>query len=756
MTLRKSILRQIKEKKFQYVGVIVLLLVSIMLYVSMSMAISTLDNRNNEFKEENHQEDFHFILAEDIESTQLTKWEETYNLQLEERMYADVTFETDTTLRLFTQTEKVNEPYISEGDPPLGEGEIALSPVFAEANNVKVGDSISIKDTALKVSGLVYLPDYIYVLKREDDLFNDPNSFGIGITNQSTMKLLSNNITTHYIGDDATHKEIDAFKKDVSSNYSLLKWLDASDNPRIQFVESEIESSSAMITTLPLFILALSVMMALMIMKRQLETQRKEIGTLMALGYRKNELIRHYLTQAAFIGMVGSVLGIVIGAAMSVPFTNLYSNYYNLPSISYFDWDLKVLVIGFVIPNIVLLIMSFYVISKPLKQSPLQLLTPKDMSTGKKSAIEKLPFFRKGSFISRFRLRLMIRSKTRAVYIFFGVMFSTILLIFGFITYNSMDNLMETTYKDVFQYDYGIYYKSLQNEETNENVTPFTTSEIIVEKVNGKQSDLDQKGTIYGIPPETSQINLLNQEETSLNNLTSEGFIISKPLATILGIEKGDTITVSNNFNESTLTKEVQGVSNIYIGNSLYYELPKVNEFLGYPSDVYTAKWSDVKPDDSKSIMFVEDKQEAMKNFESTSALTRNSVVGMAVFAVVIGVIVLTLITNLIVEENSPSISLLKVMGYKDNEVSKLILNVYTPIVFASYFLSIPIAYVSIDQLMKSLVSETGFSLPINLSFFSIIIGFIIIIITYYVSLFFSKRKLKRISLQEALKKQQD
>ncbi|QHE52651.1 ABC transporter permease [Pontibacillus sp. HMF3514] len=758
MILRKSILRHITEKKFQYFGVIVLLLISIMLYVSMSMAISTLDTRNQQFKESYNQEDFHFIVSEDIHEEQLSAWEDNFDVQLEKRSYTDVEYQSeDTTLRVFSLTDEINKPYISEGELPEKQGEIAVSPPFAKAHNLKVGDSINVNNQELKVTGMMYLPDYIYILERVSDLINDPKSFGLAITGKDTLNNLSNKSVAQVMGEGLSEEEIASFKDNVVENYSLLRWMNSNENPRIEFVESEIESSEAVITTLPLFILVLSVMMVLMILKRQLDLQRKEIGTLMALGYRKKELMRHYLSHAGVIGIIGTLLGLIAGAVLSIPFTNLYSEYYNLPSISYFDWDVMVLVIGFIVPNVVLLIMTYFVIRKPLKQSPLDLLSPKDVSKGKKSMFERLPFFKKGNFISRFRLRLLVRKKTRAIYIFIGVMFSSILLIFGFVTYNSMDDIVETTYKKIFTYDYGVYYNSLQQGSLEEGASPFTNAEISVQQLNGKEDiKVDQKVSIYGVKPESDQIQLLNDDEEILNERAEKGFVVSKPLASVLELEKGDELTIGNAYNDKTITKVVEGVANVYIGFSVYYQLDEVNSFIGYPEGVYTAKWTNTEPGDSGNILYVENKKDAIENFESTSELTRYSVMGIAGFAFLIGVIVLTLITNLIVEENSPSISLLKVMGYKDNEISKMVLNVYTPIVFITYMVSIPIAYYSIDGMMTSLVEQTGFSLPVNLNWFMIVLGFVIIMVTYFVSLWISKRKLKKVSLQEALKKQQD
>ena len=757
MILRKSILRQMKEKKFQYAGVIILLLVSIMLYVSLSMAISTLDNRNGEFRKSYLQEDFHFIVANPINDEQLKQWEENYQLKLEKRIYADVDFQQGATIRLLSLTNKVDKPYISEGRLPEKDNEVALSPVFAKEQDVKVGDKVTLNGQDLQVTGMVYLPDYIYILKRESDLINDPKNFGIGVTNENTITSITSKVVPTVLGDQATNEKIKSLKKDIAAEYSLLKWLNAEENPRIQFVESEIEGARATITTLPLFVLALSVMMVLMILKRRIELQRKEIGTLMAFGYRKGELKRQYISQAGLIGIIGTILGLLTGVGLSIPISDAYSNYYNLPSISYFDWDPKVFVIALLIPNVVLLGMTYVVIRKPLKQAPLTLLRPQEIMVGKKSFFERLAIFQKGSFISRFRIRLLVRSKSRAVYIILGVMFSTILLIFGFITYKAMDDVVDTTYKNVLTYNYAVYYKALQTIEVDEGESPFTVSEVKVEQINGELTKKsDEKAMIYGIRPETDQVHLLNDEDVSMNDQTSEGFVISQPLATILGVEKGDRLTVINAFNDQELTKEIVGVSTIYIGKSIYFQKPSVNAFLGYPEEVYTGKWSSEKPEDSQDILFVVNQKEVIENFESLSSFMRYSVIGISVFAIGIGVIVLSLLTNLIVEENAPSISLFKVMGYKDNEISKLVVNVYTPIVLLAYFLSIPLAVISIEQMMNSLVEQTGFTLPVQLTWQIVLLGSVIIMVTYYTSLFFSRKKIRTISLQEALKKQQD
>ncbi|MGI8316231.1 ABC transporter permease [Halobacillus mangrovi] len=740
-----------KDKKFQYAGVITLLLLAVMLYVSLSMAISTLEERNEHFSKKYKQETFHFVTGENVSESQLKTWEENYTVTLEKRSYQDVRINGDKTLRLFEPTDQVNLPYISSGTMPNQLGEIALSKVFAQKNGYEIGDRIKLNGVNAEVSGFVYLPDYIYMVERQTDILSDAEKFGIGVSTKETLGEMEGSQQSQVLGISSDGKVPEGLRKGINKQTSLLKFISREENARIQFVESEIEGAKTMITTLPLFILALSVVMVLMLLKRRMDMQRKEIGTLMALGYRKGELMRHYLGYAWVTGLTGTILGILAGGGLSIPLSNLYANYFNLPQISMFDFDPWVLVIGFLIPITLILTLTALVITRSLSTDPLTLLRPKEIATGKKSWIERIPWFIKGGFFRRFKLRLMARSKARSLYIFLGVMFSTVLLLFGLITFNSMDRLVETTYKEIQTYEYAVHFNALQTDQPSEEGSPFTMNEVTVVK-----EDKEEKINLYGIVPETEQLQLSNHEGMLLNGQLTDGAIISQPLAAVFNVESGDRLVLTNALNEKEMETEIAGIADVFIGSSMYLPKERVNEFLGFPQGSYTAVWQDKAPKESENVFMIEDKQKVIESFESTSGATRYSVIAMSVIAILIGVIVLTLLTNLIVEENSPSISLFKVMGYQDKEVSRLILSIYTPVVLISYFLSIPLGGLALEQTMNSLVEETGFLLPTDITWWMVVIGFGVIILTYWISLYFSKRKLKQVSLQEALKKQQD
>ncbi|WP_163526303.1 ABC transporter permease [Halobacillus ihumii] len=747
MILRKSIPRNLKQRKWQYSGAILLLFLSVMLYVSLSMAISTLENRNKQFSSEHNQESFHFVPGESLSHDLIDEWGEEFDVVLETRQHHDFKV-AESTLRLFEATDQINIPYYSKGERPDQPGEIAIAEGYASTHGFEIGDRIKIGSKEATVTGYVFLPDYIYMIEQQTDILSNREQFGVGVTAENTLQHFSEALQTEVLGLTKDGKVPEHFRSAITNDVSLLQFVPSSDNARIQFVESEIEAAHATVTALPLFILGLSIIMILILMKRLIDMQRKEIGTLMALGYSRRELSLHYIGYAMFVSFTGSTLGLLAGGVLSIPITNLYGTYFNLPAITLFDWSPMVLVIGFVIPVLLLLLVTFAVVNRSLQVSPLSLLHSKGVASGKKSRFEKLPFLKRLRFVNKFRLRLLFRRKARVFYMFLGVMFSTILLLFGFTMAQAMDDLVDTTYKKILTYDYAVYYQSIRTDGVSGSKSPFLVSEL---SVKGEEVNL----TGFGMEEQTTHVQLFNDEE-KLNSCLSEGVIISEPAASVLNVSTGDSITLVNSLNDQELQVSIAGITNIYIGTNVYLSRAAMAEFLGYPEESYSAVWQNEKPVNTHNIYKIENKQKVIDSFEAMSKPTRYSIFIMAFFAVLIGVIVLTLLTNLIVEENTPSISLFKVLGYHDDEIAKLVLNVYTPLVVIFYFVAIPIGIMAIRGMMGSLVEQTGFLMPVNLNWVMTSLGFVIMMGTYWLSLYFSKRKLKNVSLQEALKKQQD
>ncbi len=174
---------------------------------------------------------------------------------------------------------------------------------------------------------------------------------------------------------------------------------------------------------------------------------------------------------------------------------------------------------------------------------------------------------------------------------------------------------------------------------------------------------------------------------------------------------------------------------------------------MNYEKNSYIGLYSKEKLDIDENLIFkVESKKEIEEAFKSMTEPMKYSLTIMAVFATIIALIVIYVITSIIVQENKGNISMLKILGYKEQEINSLILNTGKIPVIIGYLFSIPILKISMGQLMKKVAKDINFSIPMNISLKYTIIGFVIIYLTYEISKILSKKKILTISMVDFMK----
>ncbi|KUP07469.1 hypothetical protein Q73_08790 [Bacillus coahuilensis m2-6] len=750
--LHKSIVKDMMQSKLQYGGVVTLIVFGVLLYVMLSSAVHTIETSSNVFKEEYEQEDFHFSVSDALTEDEISTLKENYDVHMEERLQRDLDVSADSTIRVFSLPESVNLPHVESGELPNSPKELAVAATYASANELKVGDTVTVSNQDFTISGLIYLPDYIYSLKNETDIIGDPNAFGVGLMTSEGMKDLTG-VSTYYIGKWEGEPKASMLKGAVSSMSPLLSWTDKEDNPRISYIEAEIEGTKSFTTVLPLFVGIIALLMVVILVKRRLETQRKQIGTQLALGYQSDELTRAYLLYPLVVAVLGSLLGIILGLVLSIPITNVYTFYFNLPVLT--QWDLPVLplLLSIIVPIVLLISVSVFVIQKQVKQLPIHLIRS---NRQEKSSRKGLQLTSINSFKTRFKVRMLTKNVGRILYLMLGIIFATMLLMFGFISMNSIDQLTEKTFNQGMKYDYAIYYSSIQEGQgSNPNTFSLGEGEVLTVTKNEKTHDSEVSLQLFGVSEDVTTLHLMNEEEEDLRPLLSKGIILNQVSSLALGVGVGDVIELEMTTSDKTIETEVVGIAELYSGTMAYTHIERLNEWNELPPASYLGEWASEKPEPSDSIFKIESKKDMMLSLESMMGPMNYSLFIMAGLAFVIGFIIITLITNLIVDENTTTISLMKVIGYEDQTVSQWILNIYTPVVLVAYCIGVPLAMVSIDGMLKSFATETNFALPISISPITFFIGFLIILASYYTSLWLAKRKVKKVSLQEVLKRQE-
>lgn len=743
MVINKKIMRTMMESKAQYVGSLLLIIISCLLYTMFNQLSSNMANLTSSFEKNYVQEDANFIADKKISN--ISAIEKKFNMKLEETRVIDYEVSKDKTLRVFSENTKVNIPALIEGEKLKGQ-DILFDPGYAKANNLKIGDRIKIYDRQFKIAGFMSLPNYIYPIKSEGDILNDPNSFGIAVITKGDFTKINEGNSLYSIKFNGDEKDllskIDQLKEYLKSeNIVILKWTNISENPRVTFLTAKLTSIDKMSSVLPVTILLLTCILTGVVMWRMLKREFMIIGTLYALGYRKREILRHYLMYPISIALIGGIIGTILGGFTLRPMLNMMVSYFNMP-VDIVIFNTKYVVISILLPLILLTLSGYFVVNKALKYSPVELMRG-GKEKGKVGFIERSLKLDKFKFTTKFKIREQLRSIPRSAFLLLGVVLATMLLLMGFASMSSMNYLMKDTYGSTLKYKHQYVFNSIQKGAPSKG-------EAFSETLFTLKSDSKTHFAVFGVNPDTKYIAI---KDKSGSKMRIDKVIITRPLADNLQVKPGDIIQAINELDSRRYNVKVDGIAETYAGAYVYMPLAKFNEMLHFPADSYAGLWSNDKlniPESSLlSSLTIDDFKKA---FDAMMGPIRSYIGTIAFISFIIGLIVIYVVTSMIIEENKESISLMKVFGYRKREVYSLILNSSSFIIILGYIIGVPLLLVSLSALYSSVTKSMNITFPITIDYNYIIIGFIIIYFTFELSKAFSKRKINRISMTEALK----
>jgi putative ABC transport system permease protein len=190
MALEKRVFRFLKENKLRYLSILALIILGSYTFVVAAGLSQNLSALVTTFTEGHMQEDLSFRADVAVPDPDLAELQKSADAIIEEYMSFDVALSDTLTLRLLSQTEKVNIPAVTEGQALSGPGEILLDPAFAEANGYPVGSQIEAAGKTFTVAGFVSLPHYIYPLKNVNDIVYSPNDFGVAVISREEFSLI--------------------------------------------------------------------------------------------------------------------------------------------------------------------------------------------------------------------------------------------------------------------------------------------------------------------------------------------------------------------------------------------------------------------------------------------------------------------------------------------------------------------------------------------------------------------------------------
>lgn len=185
----------------------------------------------------------------------------------------------------------------------------------------------------------------------------------------------------------------------------------------------------------------------------------------------------------------------------------------------------------------------------------------------------------------------------------------------------------------------------------------------------------------------------------------------------------------------------------------IYTTYDEARKLIGLDEAYYNVVYSDEElPISGEDLAYVSDSKSMLDTFESAMSALSGFINGVMFMGVLMSVVSVYLVVNMIVESNKSSISMLKVLGYRDREINGIVLNTNHVLVILGFFLALPMCIALLRGVSAVMVSRMHVVLEPSFSPVSALICAAIIIISYFVSLFLLRRKVSRIDMVVSLK----
>lgn len=489
-------------------------------------------------------------------------------------------------------------------------------------------------------------------------------------------------------------KEVEQAKRDLT----LLEdgeWyiLDRNTNTGYVSYSMDADRIANLAAVFPLIFFLVAALVSLTTMTRMVEEQRTTIGGLKAMGFSRGNIAIKYVGYGFLSSVIGAVLGLAVGLTL-LPWIicTAWSAMYTIGDIHYsFEAATSLLAAGAAVGTVTLA--ALLACFSTLAATPAQLMRPKAPPVGKRIFLERItPLWRKLSFHYKITLRNLFRYQKRFWMTVAGIGGCAALIVTAFGVRGSIMGVMEEQFDVLYHYSAQVgLVDEITPLELEEVEDTLSESGLVddslacrVETVTAQSESYTLDCYLQTTPSQEELsrfVELRHRTDDVPVTLPDDGAVITEKMASLLGVEVGDTITLDG---ESRVTITVADITEHYVQHYIYVsdtyyetlfgEAPTANTVLvDFPVEESGAGELEsqlVSLDGVSSLTLLSDTADT---FSSSMESVDYAVILIIFCAAALAFVVLMNLTNINITERLRELATLKVLGFYNREVSAYI-----------------------------------------------------------------------------------
>lgn len=782
--LKKKMFRDIMQNKSQFITIFLMVTIGVMVYAGIESYMSGMTNAADKFYLENNLQDLN-VLGTTFTEDDLLKIKQMKNVNDAERKLEVTGIDADdkdkTYLISFIESNNISKFYVTEGSSfDVNKKGVWIDSFYADKNDIKIKDKIRIKYDNLvleeEVLGFVNIPDHIYDIKDEKEIVPDREKFGIVYMSKNEIPkeyietisqkiginkdLITDDnyqdfIPYNYIMVDVDNKNnCKSVKSNIEENVSnALALINIEDTASYRMYQGEIDEGKAYVGVFSGLFLFIAVLSVVTTMTRIVKKQKTQIGTLKALGFKKNKILLHYIGYGFWVSFLAAIFGILLGKYfIGTVFMNIEMSFFEVPN-GVPIIESKCYVVALLTVLLVSLI-TYLTCYKELRKIPAESLR-KELPKVKNGSlnITTKGIFKKCGFVTKWNLRDIIRNKIRTLTAVAGIVGCCTLIVCAFGMLNSMNNFVKLQFEELYNFKYKLSLKETitgdELDKIESNYGKSTSETLQIEYVKDDESKV--ANTIF-VTDAGDLVQFKDKYDNYIKINSSDGVYVTEKMKEENNYNIGDEITwhiySDKNYYKSQIIGFNRDPQNQNITATRQY-IESLN--IKYkPDSLYTnADLKDTK--ELEGVEFIQNIDGLKESMQSMLSMMKSMIMLIICFAILLGAVIIYNMGILSYSEKQYQFATLKVLGFKDKKIRNIYIKQNLWITIMSIIIGLPSGYYLTSWLFKACLDDNfDFSVHINLSTY-IIATIGTFIVSYLVSSYLS-RKVNKIDMVSSLK----
>ena len=435
---------------------------------------------------------------------------------------------------------------------PGATDEIVLGQSLAETWHLVPGSTVSVvidgRLAKLRVVGVAVSPDFVWTAEPRTGL-PDPWHFGVGWMDRDTLAKAAGFFGA--FDDVAIQLAVGADEREtidrvdaILEPYGGLGAVGRSDQPSAKLVDQKIGQLVRVSRTVPLIFLAVAAFLLHVLVSRIVGTQREQIATLKALGYRTRELTAHYLEFAVAICAFGAVLGALLGTLAAKGILHAYARYFHFPEYLFRlgAWTVAGATVVAVFAGVA---GTFSAVRRATSIPPAEAMRPEAPPSYRRSRLD--PAYAMLSPVARMVLRDLMRRPGKLALSAGSIALATAVVLAGSVMGDSVEEMLRLQFEVSEREDLTV---TLDEARAWRAVSDAAHVPGVIRAqgerrvpVRLRAGPRSRTTAVLGLAPDADLHRILAADRRPLV-LPRSGLSLSRPLAESLGLRAGDAVDV--------------------------------------------------------------------------------------------------------------------------------------------------------------------------------------------------------------------